>query len=91
MKQLRTAAVPSILLRWTHHLAQGVRLSVSFHLHYFSAPAEHLLRKELSEIFAPIPGGGHGTTAFRSVLVALMLAKHAATIINALDLTVHRG
>jgi hypothetical protein len=36
-------------------------VSVSFHLHYFSAPAEQFLRKELSQNFAPIPGGEQGT------------------------------
>jgi hypothetical protein len=33
-------------------------VSVSFHLHYFLAPAEHFLPKELSQFFSRIPGGG---------------------------------
>jgi hypothetical protein len=39
--------------------------AVSFHLHHFSAPAEHFLGKELSEVFAQIPGGGHGTLLYQ--------------------------
>jgi hypothetical protein len=35
---------------------QPVSLSVSFHLHNFSAPTEHFLPKELSQNFTPIPG-----------------------------------
>jgi hypothetical protein len=30
-------------------------------MHNFSAPSEQFLRKEISQIFAPIPGGGHPT------------------------------
>jgi hypothetical protein len=66
-------------------------VSVNFILQYFLAPSEHFVPKELSQMFAPIPGGGHGTIAVRFVLVALMLANHATTIINALDLTVQWG
>jgi hypothetical protein len=55
-------AAPSIFLGSSQILAQGVSLVVGFHLHYFSAPSGHFLQKELSQIFAPIPGGGHGTT-----------------------------
>jgi hypothetical protein len=39
----------------------GGEVSVSFRLHYFSSPPEQFLRKELSQIFALIPGGGHAT------------------------------
>jgi hypothetical protein len=39
-----------------------VSLLLSFYLHYFSAPSEHFLPKELSQIFAPIPGGPHATS-----------------------------
>jgi hypothetical protein len=30
-----------------------------FDLHYLSSPSEHFLQKELSQLFAPIPGAGH--------------------------------
>jgi hypothetical protein len=40
---------------------QDVSLFLSFHLHYFLCPPGRL-PKELSEIFAPIPGGGHATS-----------------------------
>jgi hypothetical protein len=33
----------------------------SFHLRYFSAPYDYFMKKELSQNFAPIPGGPHGT------------------------------
>jgi hypothetical protein len=40
--------------------AQGyVSLLFSFHLYYFSDLSEYILPNELSQIFAPIPGGGH--------------------------------
>jgi hypothetical protein len=38
-----------------------VGLLLSFRLRYFLCPFEHFLEKELSQIFAPIPGGGHVT------------------------------
>jgi hypothetical protein len=66
MERFETAADRSILFGSSQILAQGVSLGLSFHLHYFSAPPEHFLEKELSEIFAPIPGGGHAT--FRAEL-----------------------
>jgi hypothetical protein len=40
----------------------GGQVSVSFLLHYFSAPSEHFLPKELSQNFARIPGAGHATS-----------------------------
>jgi hypothetical protein len=43
------------------HLVQWVRLGVGIYLHYFSARSEHFLPKGLSQIFDPIPGGGHAT------------------------------
>jgi hypothetical protein len=30
-------------------------------LHFFLSPPKHFLPKELSQVFAPIPGGPHGT------------------------------
>jgi hypothetical protein len=42
-------------------LVQKGEVSIGFDLHYVSAPPEHFLSKELSQIFAPIPGGGHAT------------------------------
>jgi hypothetical protein len=56
----------SILLDSSLLLAQRVRLRVGFHLHYFLAPSEHVLEKELSEISTPIPGASHGT--FREMI-----------------------
>jgi hypothetical protein len=53
---LGTAAAPAILLGLQINLAQSVRWSNSFYLHYFSP-------KEMSKNFAPIPGGGHGTSS----------------------------
>jgi hypothetical protein len=36
---------------------RAVSLIFSFYSHYFGAPSEHFLRKELSQIFVPIPDG----------------------------------
>jgi hypothetical protein len=55
-------ATLSILLHLRLNLDQYGQVNVSFLLHYFLAPAEHFLPKELSQIFAPIPGGGHATS-----------------------------
>jgi hypothetical protein len=48
------------------NLVQKGEVSVSFLLHYFLAPFKHFLSKELSQIFAPTPGGGYA--ASRAVL-----------------------
>jgi hypothetical protein len=61
MEQFRMATALLILLGSSVILAQRVRLRVGFHLHYSSALSEHFLPKELSQIFAPIPGAPHGT------------------------------
>jgi hypothetical protein len=52
-----TTAAPSTVLVLRRNLVQMVRLVVSFNFHYFSSPPDHLLPKELSKNFAPIPGG----------------------------------
>jgi hypothetical protein len=52
---------PSIPLGLQRNLAQLASVRASFPFHCFVAPSEHFLRKELSQIFAPIPGGGHAT------------------------------
>jgi hypothetical protein len=54
---------PSILLGLGATIQGSVSLRFSFLLHYFSAPSEHFLRKGLSQSFALIPGGGHGTSS----------------------------
>jgi hypothetical protein len=44
------------------NMAHSNKVSFSFHLHYFSALSERFLPKELPQVFAPIPGGGHATS-----------------------------
>jgi hypothetical protein len=58
---LHCTTAPSILLGFGSTIQGAVSLLFSFLLHYFSAPFEHFLRKELSQIFALIPGGPHAT------------------------------
>jgi hypothetical protein len=58
---LHCATAPSILLGLGSTLQDSVSLLFSFLPHHCSAPSEHFLRKGLSQIFAPIPGGEHGT------------------------------
>jgi hypothetical protein len=60
--------------------AQYYGVSFSFHLHYFSALSEKFLRKELSQFFAPIPGGAHGTISNgrRSVIFSRIIANFDA-------------
>jgi hypothetical protein len=62
---------PSYLLGSSLNMVQNVSLGVSFCLHYFSASSEYFLPKELSQNFAPIPGGEHAT--FRAVLFMLRM------------------
>jgi hypothetical protein len=52
---------PSILLGLQQNLTQFGEVGISFLLYYFSALSEHFLPKEISQIFAPIPGGPHVT------------------------------
>jgi hypothetical protein len=60
--------------RITTNLVQSYGVRLSFHLHYFSPPSEHFLPKEISQIFAPIPGGGHATS--RAELLVLSMKAH---------------
>jgi hypothetical protein len=64
---LWTDVAPSILLQFRCNLVQKDNVSVSFLSHYFLAPAEHFLRLELSQIFAPISGAGHATMFWPTV------------------------
>jgi hypothetical protein len=57
-----------------------VSLSVSFYLYYFLSSSEHFLLNELSQFFAPIPGGGTCNIRFRSALVVGMMVLHVVTI-----------
>jgi hypothetical protein len=59
MEHLQRTAALSILLGTESTAQYNVRLLLSFHLRYFLAPSKHFLRKELSQIFVSIPGGGH--------------------------------
>jgi hypothetical protein len=75
---LQCTTAPSMLLGLGSTKKDNVSLLFSFHLNYFLVPSEHFLQKELSQNFALIPGGPHGThTAFRFVLVVLMVVNHA--------------
>jgi hypothetical protein len=69
-------ATPSILLGLPHILAQNenVSLVVSFHLHYLSSRSVHFPSKELSQIFVPIPGGGHATSRAELLLLWVTVA-----------------
>jgi hypothetical protein len=58
-----------MLLGFGSTIQGAVSLLFSFVSHYFSAPFEHFLRKELSQIFALIPGASHGTTFDTPLLV----------------------
>jgi hypothetical protein len=51
---------------------QKYSVSVSFLLHYFSAPSEQFLPKELSQIFAPIPGARHATTTAEHIMPVMV-------------------
>jgi hypothetical protein len=59
MQQPSTRHRPFDAARIGSTIQGSVSLRFSFRLHYFSAPSEHFLPKELSQIFAPIPGGSH--------------------------------
>jgi hypothetical protein len=61
MKHLQRATAQSMSLGLDSTIQGYVSLLLSIHLHYFSALSEHILPKELSQSFAPIPGGAHGT------------------------------
>jgi hypothetical protein len=53
--------------------AQGhVSLLLSFYLHYFSAPSEQFQPKQLSQIFALIPGG-HMEHLYRTAALSISL------------------
>jgi hypothetical protein len=58
---LQRTAVPTILLGMGSTKQSWVSLLFRFHLHYYSALSKHFLPKELSQIFALIPGAGHAT------------------------------
>jgi hypothetical protein len=55
---LQRATALSTLLGLGAIIQGSVSLLFSFLSHYFAALSEHFLRKELSQIFAPISGGG---------------------------------
>ena len=59
---LQSVVTSATLLRSRQNLVQLVSMHIGFNLHYFSSPSDHFLPKELSQIFAPIPGGGHATS-----------------------------
>jgi hypothetical protein len=59
---LQRTIASTILFGMGSTLQVSVSLRFSFFLHYFSAPPEHFLPKVLSQNFALIPGGSHGTT-----------------------------
>jgi hypothetical protein len=61
MQHLQRAAARSISLGFGSTTQGYVSLFFSFNLHYLSVPSEKFRRKELSQIFALIPGGGHAT------------------------------
>jgi hypothetical protein len=63
---LRCTAVRPMSLEMGSNMQGQVGLLLNFRLHYFSCPSEHFLRKELSQNFAPIPGGGHPTLFCRA-------------------------
>jgi hypothetical protein len=71
MEHLKHAAAPSTLLGTGSTKQRSVSLLFGFHLHYFSAP------KEISQIFAPIPGGGRATS--RAELFMLMKQMSRST------------
>jgi hypothetical protein len=73
MERFRMTDAPSILLGSSQILAQEVSLIVSFHLHYFSSPSDHVLPKELSQHFVPIPGAGHAISRVEALLLTLVL------------------
>jgi hypothetical protein len=69
---LQMSSTPSIWLGLRQNLVQTVSLGLRFHLHYFSAPSELFLRKELSQIFALIPGGPHATSRVGLFMLLVM-------------------
>jgi hypothetical protein len=69
---------------------QKAGVSVSFLLRYLLAPSEHFLPKELSQIFGPIPGGGHATSRaelFSSFLVPMWRSMTVSSFDDNFDWT----
>jgi hypothetical protein len=62
-------------------ISARVVVSNSFPLHYFLAPSENFLIKELSRNFAPISGGAHGTT-FERLLLPQICSNRIKTWFN---------
>jgi hypothetical protein len=77
MEHLKHTAAPSTLLGTGSTKQGAVSLLFGFHLHYFSALSDNVLPKEISQIFAPIPGGAHATS--RAVLFLFCRAPWRST------------
>jgi hypothetical protein len=58
MERCVNATASSILDGLPRNMVQAVSLDIRFHLHHFSILSKNFLPKELSQIFAQIPGGG---------------------------------
>jgi hypothetical protein len=71
---LLCTTAPVILLGMGSTKQGWVSLLFHLHLQYFSTLSEHFLPKGLSQIFAPIPGGPHGTIYNAPLLVQYGLA-----------------
>jgi hypothetical protein len=72
MEHHKRIAALSFLLGTGCTLQANVSLLLSFRLDYFLALSEHFLQKELSQIFAPISGGGHATFSLEGQSTLLM-------------------